>query len=241
MRKDITVPADLRTSRGKNAARQLRMAGKIPAVMYGGGDAVAVAVSPKEVNKILHSSTGHNTIFDLGVTGGEHTPVMVVDWLHDPVKGNLLHVDFKRIDLTKKLRVRIPVHFKGDPVGVKIQGGIFEVIGREVEVECLPEAIPESLSSDVAQLSIGQSIRAADVALPEGVALAGHGDLVLAHVITTRGADEAAAGGDAAAAGDKSEPEVIKKGKKEEEGGDAKAGAAKGAAPAKAAAPPKKK
>ncbi|MCC6587988.1 MAG: 50S ribosomal protein L25 [Bryobacterales bacterium] len=219
MRKDITVAAEARETRGKNAARRLRMAGKIPAVVYGaGGDSVPVTVSPKEITKILHSSTGHNTIFDLQLNGGA-TPVMVIDWLHDPIKSNLLHVDLKRIDLTKKLRVRIPVHFQGDPVGVKIQGGIFEVISRELEVECLPDAIPEFLTSDVSQMNIGESIRGKDVALPEGVALGGHGDLVLAHVITTRGSDTATADAEgAAAAGDaKSEPEVIKKGKKEEE------------------------
>jgi large subunit ribosomal protein L25 len=138
---------------------------------------------------------------------------MVVDWLHDPVKSNLLHVDFKRIDLTRKLRVKVPVHFKGDPVGVKIQGGVFEVISREVEVECLPNDIPEFLDVSVVSLSIGQSIRANDVPLPDNVALAAHGDNVLAHVIATRGSD-ITAGAEAAAA----EPEVIKKGKKEEEG-----------------------
>jgi large subunit ribosomal protein L25 len=214
MRKDITVAATVRESRGKNAARRLRVAGQIPAVVYGaGGDAVAVAVSPKEINKILHSSTGHNTIFDLAVGDRETVPVMVVDWLHDPVKSNLLHVDFKRIDLTRKLRVKVPVHFKGDPVGVKIQGGVFEVISREVEVECLPNDIPEFLDVSVVSLSIGQSIRANDVPLPDNVALAAHGDNVLAHVIATRGSD-ITAGAEAAAA----EPEVIKKGKKEEEG-----------------------
>ena len=84
MRKDITVAASVRETRGKGPARRLRVAGQIPAVLYGsGGAAVAVTVSPKEVNKILHSKTGHNTIFDLAVTGGEKTPVMIIDWLHD--------------------------------------------------------------------------------------------------------------------------------------------------------------
>lgn len=215
MRKDITVAADPRETRGKNAARRLRMAGKIPAVVYGAGrDAVAVSVSPKEVNKILHSSTGHNTIFDLGLNG-EKTPVMVVDWLHDPIKSNLLHVDLLRIDLSKKLHVKVPVRFSGDPVGVKIQGGIFEVLSRELEVVCLPDDIPELLEVNIQPLKIGDSIRGKDIALPEKVALAGHGDLVLAHLIATRGSVEAT--GAEAPAEKGSEPEVIKKGKKEEE------------------------
>jgi len=216
MRKDITVAAEPRETRGKNAARRLRMAGKIPAVVYGaGGDAVPVTVSPKEVNKILHSSTGHNTIFDLGVEGGERTPVMVVDWLHDPVKSNLLHVDLLRIDLTKKLRVKVPVHFDGDPVGVKIQGGIFEVLSRELEVVCLPDDIPEFLAVNIQAMNIGETIRGKDLALPEKVDLGSHGDLVLAHLVASRASAETA---EAEEAVEKSaEPEVVKKGKKEEE------------------------
>src|ERR1700738_9890 len=116
MRKEITVAAEARSTRGKNEARRLRGKGLAPAVLYGsGGLAVAVSVSPKEVNKILHSNTGHNTIFNLSVTGGETVPVMVVDWQHDPVKENLLHVDLKRIDLTLRLRVKVPVHTSGEP------------------------------------------------------------------------------------------------------------------------------
>ncbi len=112
-------------------------------MLYGaGGDAVAVAVSPKEINRILHSKTGHNTIFNLAVKGGETTPVMVVDWQIDPIKETLLHVDLKRIDLTKRIRVKVPVHTVGEPKGVKLQGGLHELITREIEIECLPDEIP---------------------------------------------------------------------------------------------------
>ena len=97
MRKDITVAATPRPSRGKNEARRLRVAGLMPAIIYGTGkDPVAVSVSPKEVNKILHSSTGHNTIFDMAVGDAPAEPVMVVDWQHHPLKGNLMHVDLDR-------------------------------------------------------------------------------------------------------------------------------------------------
>ena len=100
MRKDITVSAEPRETRGKNEARRLRVKGFAPAVLYGADEpAVAVAVSPKEVNKILHSNTGHNTIFNLALQGGAEVPVMIVDWQRDPVKETLLHVDLKRIDL----------------------------------------------------------------------------------------------------------------------------------------------
>ncbi len=216
MRKDITVSAEPRSTRGKNAAYRTRMSGAIPAVLYGpGGDSVAVAVNPKELNKILRTGTGHNTIFDLAVTGGENSPVMVIDWLHHPVRGSLMHVDFKRIDLTKRLRVTVPIHTTGDPVGVKIQGGMFELVNREVTIECLPDDIPEHFTIDVSGLELNQSIRAGNVPLSGSMKLLSPPELVVTHVVAIRGSDEAAATEEAEAS--KVEPEVIKKGKKEEE------------------------
>src|SRR5277367_1426411 len=170
MRKDITVDAQPRATRGKNEARRLRVTGFTPGILYGaGGDAVALAVSPKEVTKILNSKTGHNTIFNVAVKGGETTPVMIVDWQNDPVKENMLHIDLKRIDLAKKLRVKVPVHALGEPKGVKLQGGLHELITREIEIECLPDDIPELFSIDVSELMIGGTIRAGEVKLGEGV------------------------------------------------------------------------
>lgn len=228
MRKDITVAAEPRETRGKNNARRMRTREQIPAVVYGTGkDPVAVTVSPKEINKILFSSTGHNTIFNLEVTGRETTPVMVVDWQHEPVRGNLLHIDLQRIDLSKRLRVKVPVTTHGDPKGVKIQGGIYEIITREIEIECLPDEIPEKFDMDVAEFMIGQSLRASDIPMAEGIVLVSSPDQVISHVIATRGSAEeeqaaaAPAAGAAGAAG-AAEPEVVKKGKKEEEGGPAK-------------------
>src|ERR1035441_514538 len=109
MRKDITVVAESRDSRGKNEARRLRAKGVMPAVLYGGASGPeAIAVSPKELTRILQSKTGHNTIFNLDVTGKENTPVMVVDWQYDPIKDSQLHVDLKRIDLTARIIVKVP-------------------------------------------------------------------------------------------------------------------------------------
>ena len=164
MRKDITVTAEVRTSRGKNEARRTRAAGNIPAVVYGAyQDPVSVAVNPKELSKIIRSSTGLNTIFTLAIAGGESTPVMVVDRQVDPIKGMLLHADLKRIDLTKRIRVTVPVATAGEPAGVKVQGGLLEIISRAIEIECLPDEIPESFTVDVSELMIGQSKRASDV------------------------------------------------------------------------------
>lgn len=216
MRKDITVVAELRTTRGKNQARRLRRQGKIPAVVYGAyREPEAIAVAPGDVTRILHSPSGHNTIFNLSIRGGETTPVMIVDWQHHPVRDHLLHVDFKRIDPTKRIRVWVPVVTHGDPRGVKEQGGLLELVAREIEIECLPEEIPEHFTVDVTRLWIGQSLRASDVPLSGSMKLMSAPDTVIAHVVAVRGAvtevpTEAAP--EAAA-----EPEVIKKGKKEEE------------------------
>ncbi len=232
MRKDITVAAEPRASRGKNEANRTRMAGNIPAVLYGaGGNSVAVTVSPKDINKILRLSTGHNTIFDVDVAGIEKAPVMIHDWLHHPVTSRLLHVDFMRIDLTKKLTVKVPVHTEGDPIGVKIQGGVFEVINREIEIECLPDDIPESFTMDVSGMNINESLRAAAIPLTGSMRLLTAGDVVLVHIISVRAEAVAA---DAAVDG-KVEPEVAKKGKKEDEAAAGKAPAKGGAAPAKGA------
>ncbi len=194
------------------------MAGQAPAVLYGaGGDAVAVAVSPKEVNKILHSNTGHNTIFNLSVKGGETVPVMVVDWQNDPVKENLLHVDLKRIDLTLRLRVKVPVHTSGEPKGVKLQGGLQELITREVEIECLPDDIPEHFTLDATELSIGDSLRASQIPMTGSMKLLSNADAVISHVVSLKAEEVAPAADAVAAAPVAAEPEVAKKGKKEEE------------------------
>lgn len=208
MRKDITIAAEGRVSRGKNEARRLRVSGRAPAIIYGTGrDPVAVAISPKEVNKILLSSTGHNSIFDVAVDGGAPEPVMIVDWSYEPVKGNLLHIDMQRIDLTKRIKVKIPVHVHGEPKGVKQQGGLLDVVTREVEVECLPDDIPADFSLEIATLEINQAIRASDLPMTNSMKLIMAPDAVIVHIVAPKIDPDAAA----AAA----EPEVIKKGKKD--------------------------
>jgi len=220
MRKDITVEAEPRATRGKNEARRLRAKDAAPAVLYGGsGGSIAVAVSPKELSRILHSKTGQNTIFNLSVKGGETAPVMIVDWQSDPIKDTLLHIDLKRIDLSKRLRVKVPVHTTGEPQGVKLQGGLHELITREIEIDCLPDEIPEHFSIDVSPLMIGQSIRASEVPLSGSMKLVSPPDAVISHVVALKAeAEPTPAAAEGAAPAAPAEPEVIKKGKKEEEG-----------------------
>ncbi len=223
MRKDITVAAEVRTSRGKNEARRTRQAGMIPAIVYGAfKDPVAVSVNPREIVKIVHSKSGYNTIFNLAVGGGETTPVMLIDSQVDPIKGNLLHADLKRVDLSKRIRVAVPVHTTGEPAGVKVQGGLLEIVTRSVEIECLPDEIPEDFTVSVAELMIGQSRRASSVELSGSMKLVSPADQVIAHVVALRAEETPAATEEGApaegAAPAAAEPEVIKKGKKEEEG-----------------------
>ncbi len=221
MRRDITVAAEVRASRGKNEARRTRRAGQIPAVVYGAyQDPVSIAVNPREILRIVRSTTGFNTIFDLAIAGGETTPVMVVDQQVDPIRGTLLHADFKRIDLTKRIRITVPVHTIGEAQGVKVQGGLLEVISRAVEIECLPDEIPESFTVDVTELMIGQSKRASDVGFAGSMRLVSPPETVIAHIVALRAEAEPAAAEAAPVAGTPAagEPEVIKKGKKEEEG-----------------------
>jgi len=223
MRKDITITAEGRDARGKNEARRLRAKGSMPAVVYGGPEgATPVAISPKELSRILNSKTGHNTIFNLSLPGNAATPVMIVDWQFDPIKDSLLHADLKRIDLTQRIIVKVPVVTHGDPKGVKLQGGIHEIVTREIEIECLPDEIPEQFDVNVAELVIGQNIRVSEIPLSGSMKLLSSGDAVVSHVVAVK--EEVVVTPETAeAATPGAEPEVIKKGKKEEEGEGAEA------------------
>jgi large subunit ribosomal protein L25 len=206
----------------KNAARRVRVKGKIPAVVYGAQEpSVAVEVDPRQILRILHSEAGHNSIFDLEI-GGKKAKAMIVDWQYEPVKGSLLHIDLKRIAMDKAIRVEVPIQLVGVPVGVKTQGGILDQVLREVEVECLPGDIPSHIDIDVSDLAFGDVLRVSD--LPHGGKLKFLTDenSTVAHVVAIK--EEAAPAPDAAAAAvaAPAEPEVAKKGKQESAEGEAK-------------------
>ena len=223
MIKDITVKASPRDGVGKGYARRLRAAGMIPAAVYGGGqEAVAVAVNAKEIATILRSDTGHNTIFKLALPdgdGGEPATVIIKDFQVDPLKGRILHADLLRLSMTTVTNVRVPIHVTGEPVGVKTEGGILELQLREVEAECLPGDIPESLNVDVSNLHIGDHVTVADLVYDrDKVKVIADEHQIVAGVLAPRLVEEAApAAGEAEAAAETGEPEVIKKGKTDEE------------------------
>ena len=181
---------------------------------------LSIVVNAKQCARILRSETGHNTIFSVEIAGGARETAMFKDWQVDPLKGALLHVDLLRIAMDVKMRVRVPVHTFGEPVGVKMQGGVFEMVTREVEVECLPGDIPEEFKVDVSGMNIGKQLRASDLPFdPEKVKLVSDPLRVIAHVVTLKKEEEPTAEAVATTAATPAEPEVIKKGKKDEEGG----------------------
>ncbi len=217
-----SLQAQARASKNKNEARRVRKGGLVPAVLYGAKkDPVAVSLDPKQVSRILHSASGHNTIFELALDG-ERTQAMIVDWQYEPIKGALLHVDLKRIAMDQKLTVNVPVVLRGEPAGVKQQGGILEQTLREVEVECLPGDIPTAIEADVSELVFGKVLRVSDLKPGDKVKILSEANQPVAHVVTIKeevAPTPEAAAAEAAAA--PAEPEVIKKGKQgtEEEAG----------------------
>jgi large subunit ribosomal protein L25 len=220
----IIVEGAPRATRGKNEARRLRVAGRVPATLYGGkGEVLALAVNTKQVTAILRSESGHNTLFQVDL-GGKQEPAIVKDWQVDPVSGNLLHVDLLRIAMDVRMKVKVPVHTFGEPSGVKVQGGVYEVVTREVEVECLPADIPTEFKVDVSGLALNQSLRAGELPINTAkLKLLTDPQTVLSHVVTLRAEEEKPV--EAAVATTPAEPEVIKKGKKEVEGEEGEEGA----------------
>jgi len=217
---DINIlEAEKREPGTKNAARRVRVEGKIPAIVYGAGkDSASVAVDPRQVLRILKSESGHNTIFDLAMDN-DRVKAMIVDWQFEPIKGKLLHVDLLRIAMDKKLTVTVPVVLKGEAQGVKTEGGILEQLLREVEIECLPADIPKSIEVDVSHLVFGVEVRVKDLPHSDKVKFLTDENQMIAHITSVK--EEVAPTPEAVAeagTATPAEPEVIKKGKQEVEG-----------------------
>jgi large subunit ribosomal protein L25 len=217
---EIVVSAQSRADRGKNNARRLRVKGLIPAVVYGGkGDAQAVAVDPKTLLRVLRSESGRNTILSLDFGDGSKTSAILKSWQVDPVKENFLHADFFRIAMDVAIRVTVPIHTRGEARGVKVDGGILEIIMRAVEVECLPGDIPEHIDVDVSDLGLQGAIRISDLPVDAKVKILDDAAQVVVHVVSVKeeAAATPAAADEAVAGATPAEPEVVKKGKKEDE------------------------
>jgi len=219
---NLVVEAQPRQADGKNVARRVRKSGRVPAIVYGAKkEPVAVSVDPKQISRVLHSASGHNTIFDLQLGGGNEK-AMIVDWQYEPIKGALLHIDLKRIAMDQRLHVQVPIVLKGEAAGVKQQGGILEQVLREVDVECLPADIPTAIEADVSHLVFGEVLRVGNLPHFEGkLKYLTDADQAVAHITAVKEVVEPAPEAAAEAAAAPAEPEVIKKGKQETEEGAA--------------------
>jgi large subunit ribosomal protein L25 len=220
---ETTLAATRRETIGKNEARRTRRSGLVPAVLYGATsdgaakDATPIAVNPRALLRILHSESGANTLISLQLAGAGDTRVLVKEYQLDPLTHEVLHADFYRVAMDRVIQVTIPVVVKGEPKGVKQQGGVLEFIRREIEIECLPGDIPENVEVNVDELMMNQGIRVRELAVNPKWKPISDPDMMLVHVIMPK-AEEAPAPAEAAAAAPvaPAEPEVIKKGKKEE-------------------------
>jgi len=203
MAENIVIDATVRTETGKNQNRRLRSEGMIPAILYGVTDEnINLAVNPVDIDHILKSKKGGNTLFHINMIGERTTrsSVMIKNYQLDPVRHELIHCDFIRIELEKKLTTMIPVHPVGKPLGVTDQGGVMELVVRELEVECLPTDIPESIEIDVANLMIGDGVRIKDIETDENVVLQGDENIMILHVLEPKKREEILAAIEEAAA-----------------------------------------
>jgi large subunit ribosomal protein L25 len=222
----IPLSASRREDLGKGGARKARAAGQIPGVLYGHGETpVAVAVSAREFDVAMRSHKGGNPIVSLAVAGSEFT-ALVRDAQYDPLTHAILHLDFQHISLTEQIEVSVPIKLVGLPIGVKDGGGILETILREIEVRCLPTAIPSAIETDVTQLGVGDSVHVRDLVMAN-VTILSDPDATVATVVPPTVMEEKAPEDAVAAAGaTAAEPEVIAKGKKDEEGEEKEKGKA---------------
>jgi large subunit ribosomal protein L25 len=218
---EATIEVQRRDRAGKSESRRLRKADVIPAVLYGADrEPLAIQVPRKTLLDLFKDGGHENRIFLLKLAGTDQTRhAMVRDIQVEAMTNKITHLDFQRIAMDKKLRVKVHLALEGVPAGVKVDGGILDFVTREVEVECLPAAIPQEIRVDVAHLAVGQHLDAGEITWPEGVEYLGLPETVIASVKHARmeeAAPAAAAAAPAEGAAAPAEPEVIARGKKEE-------------------------
>jgi large subunit ribosomal protein L25 len=216
---NIVVKTEKRQGLGSNASRRLRAQGFVPAVLYGESlESTPLVLSKKDIVQILRLESGENTIFKVEV-GSDAYDAMIKDMQVDPATDELLHVDLIRISLDKPIRVTVPIVHRGEPIGVKTEGGFIDFATREVDVECLPRDIPESLLIDISDLHINQSFKIQAMTVPAGIKVLDDPNTVLV-LISLPHKEEEFPGekpeGEVAAE-ETQEPEVIKKERAEKE------------------------
>jgi large subunit ribosomal protein L25 len=222
---NITLKADIRDEIGKEAGSRLRKSGTIPAIVYKRAEkAVSIAVDKKDLFSVLHTSAGENVIITLEVSSRENskTPaagktVIIKEVQYHPIKGEVLHVDFQEISLTEKITVEIPLETKGEPIGVKSDGGILDHPIKELSIECLPTDIPEKIYVNVENLKIGDAIRVRELIIPANVTVLDDPEQTVVSVVPPEA--EEVVSEEEVLTESSAEPEVIKQKKPEEEAG----------------------
>ncbi len=217
---EMTVSATNRTDFGKGASKKMRRQGMVPGIVYGGSaNNIPVAVNPKDLFRLLRSQAGRNTILNLDIEGTISDSVILKDWQVDPVDESILHADFQRIAMDRTLRVMVPVVIRGTAYGVKTEGGLLEVVTRELEVECLPSDIPNEIECDVTDLELNRSIRVGELTSIDNVEVLADREQIVVHVVAMKeeveevAEDEDVEAVAEASDGESPEPEVAAKGK----------------------------
>jgi len=229
MAQTISLTASPRQATGKGGARQARFRGKVPAVIYGHGrDTQPLELEAKALEKALTGIEPASTIIELAVDGKAAVKTLIREIQRHPLRPDIIHVDFYEIHAAEKVKLKVPVHLVGSPDGVRNAGGVLDQVTREVEIEVLPENIPDRVELDVTALKIGDSLHVRELTIPNAKILT-EADLTIATVVPPRAEEVAAPTPEAAT--EVAEPELIRKVREgEEEEGE---GAAEGAAPAK--------
>ncbi|KPK66038.1 MAG: hypothetical protein AMS21_03300 [Gemmatimonas sp. SG8_38_2] len=215
MATQVTLNAQLRTDKGKGAARALRRSGLVPAVIYGHGEETrACSVNTKELERLITSGSYESTLIDLEVEGGKALQVLIREVQVHPHRPEVLHVDFLSVHKGEKVKLEVPVRFLGVAPGVK-EGGIMEHLRHEVEVRCIPSKIPEALEFDISELGIGDGVTVADLTVPEGVEVLTDSDATIASIVppTVHKVEEPVEEEEAALAEEEAEPELVGRGK----------------------------
>jgi len=192
MSMQAALNAQKRDGSGKGVARKLRASGHVPAVLYGGnGESVSLSLNTREAERLFRSVSVENTIIELSVEGGETVQTLVREIQTHPYRNEVVHVDFLRLQKGVAVEVNIPVHFLGNPVGVRDQGGVLDHVLHDVHIRCIPSRIPDSVELDVSRLMVGESLHVSDLSFPQGVELLTDAALTVCAVHAPRVAEDA--------------------------------------------------
>lgn len=238
----VALTAQIREKAGKGVARSLRRDGKVPAVLYGHGKSQTIAMGGRDMTKVLNMEGGEHALITLtveGAKGPKEIMALIKDFQVDPISGKLIHIDLLEVAMDKKVRVPVSIHITGSAFGVK-EGGILQFGLRELEVECLPNQIPDRIEVDITHLAVNESLHVRDIAVPQGVKFLADPEGTIATIQPPISAEKLESILAAAPVAAEGEPELVKKPKGEAAAAPAAEAKGKEAAPAKEAAAPKK-